>query len=1069
MHKIICDKCGVGLHSDIKLKEWTCSPCHQNISAKSLSCIICSLSNGVFIPTSSSEWLHLFCALLLKKHISPTSTLIEAKDTLNCTISIEIPSELANQTCTICNKSSKFPVFPCANCKESVHISCVIQKNWKTVGDSIDCGCLDKKKSLKKTKIQELPPVRGPESCIILEKIMEKVIKADNLMLFREYPDVEPAYKESLLDSLSSKCYIDHDSDSLSLIIMNSHISLPNKKLKLTTPSNILEFEEITDIIGTSEPKHIKDYFQYEDEKLVNLDHMYNYYIRGHAYFSMSQVIRDLRKIILSKLKLSKSLKEKLYINNFWDFSINHLNHNKKTFEDAVLADWKSALDTNKQAPRVASQWHKEPFESRTYELISEYKEVSKKTKKRLRTKKSGQCDGSICYSLPELGPFDLISCAWDSQNPDRKSRVECSSDCGCDQFKCKNRQISLKQFQKLGEDVNEVPTWGFDVYTYRNIMAYLRHPISNSNKMHKFISHVLPKAINSGKKDNWSILNALEYILLDEHGIFTLRNKRYAAGLKNAVLGLGELIGQNTVLNEFQIHPKGTGVICANPNGICRNSLIVEYFGQLYSPAKWYEKQDLIKGIMNQMKKKEGVVDTLPDFYNIMMERHHDDPDGYDILIVDPIFYGSFGSRLSHSCTPNCGTVTMVAEGRYSIGMYALSDINYLDELTFDYNSITESREEHLNAVCLCASSLCRFFYLAHAQNSSNIPGFHNFLHRASLMVKASILKFTPEFQEICEKFFIRAAVLDNCPEWLKVWIALVLKVVEKESSSIEMEIYKKIAIDSRLQNLVMTVDKVKYCMERSSDHEPYKILIESEVIEYLWGLNETSIRQQVKKLFQDLGLDFSKFDSDCSSVKEAKLNILKLKDVLRKTFPNKWRGQGIADILHLIAYTQVYFTEIPYLAFESDPVSIRHCEVSKATSNYTIFKSLTKKYSAYHIHGTLCGWYKQTVDKPAASLSADKRGTLSVTCIENPVEGEYTEKIRSVLLEHLKERPASSWPTKSNTKYPWGNFTNKAKIFGTPMFDSSFFDDNEIINKTLAEIDLPADQCEILGSFHY
>jgi hypothetical protein len=31
------------------------------------------------------------------------------------------------------------------------------------------------------------------------------------------------------------------------------------------------------------------------------------------------------------------------------------------------------------------------------------------------------------------------------------------------------------------------------------------------------------------------------------------------------------------------------------------------------------------------------------------------DDPDGYDVLFVDAAFKGSFASRVSHSCTPNC------------------------------------------------------------------------------------------------------------------------------------------------------------------------------------------------------------------------------------------------------------------------------------------------------------------------------------------------------------------------------------------------------------------------------
>ena len=74
------------------------------------------------------------------------------------------------------------------------------------------------------------------------------------------------------------------------------------------------------------------------------------------------------------------------------------------------------------------------------------------------------------------------------------------------------------------------------------------------------------------------------------------------------------------------------------------------------------------------------------------MLERHLYDPDGYDVLIVDPILKGSFGSRLSHSCEPNCATVATVTEGQYKIGMYAIRPIELGDELTFDYCASTES-----------------------------------------------------------------------------------------------------------------------------------------------------------------------------------------------------------------------------------------------------------------------------------------------------------------------------------------------------------------------------------------
>ena len=43
------------------------------------------------------------------------------------------------------------------------------------------------------------------------------------------------------------------------------------------------------------------------------------------------------------------------------------------------------------------------------------------------------------------------------------------------------------------------------------------------------------------------------------------------------------------------------------------------------------------------------------------------------------------------------------------------------------------------------------------------------------------------------------------------------------------------------------------------------------------------------------------------------------------------------------------------------------------------------TKEYQAHHIWGQLVGWYKQTVDKPNSSLSADRRGSLSMPDISS------------------------------------------------------------------------------------
>ena len=75
---------------------------------------------------------------------------------------------------------------------------------------------------------------------------------------------------------------------------------------------------------------------------------------------------------------------------------------------------------------------------------------------------------------------------------------------------------------------------------------------------------------------------------------------------------------------------------------------------------------------------------------------------------MVDPILYGNFSSRLSHSCSPNCSTIIHVRKGEYSIGMFAIKDVGFGEELCFNYCSLTESEKEYESAVCLCGTEVC-------------------------------------------------------------------------------------------------------------------------------------------------------------------------------------------------------------------------------------------------------------------------------------------------------------------------------------------------------------------------
>lgn len=82
-----------------------------------------------------------------------------------------------------------------------------------------------------------------------------------------------------------------------------------------------------------------------------------------------------------------------------------------------------------------------------------------------------------------------------------------------------------------------------------------------------------------------------------------------------------------------------------------------------------------------------------LPDFYNITMERSHDDREGYDVIYLEGTHKGNFTSRLSHSCDPNCAMVPIAHGGRSFIAMYTIKPINFGEELTWDYSSVTGTR----------------------------------------------------------------------------------------------------------------------------------------------------------------------------------------------------------------------------------------------------------------------------------------------------------------------------------------------------------------------------------------
>jgi hypothetical protein len=98
-----------------------------------------------------------------------------------------------------------------------------------------------------------------------------------------------------------------------------------------------------------------------------------------------------------------------------------------------------------------------------------------------------------------------------------------------------------------------------------------------------------------------------------------------------------------------------------------------------------------------------------------------------------------------------------------------------------------------------------------------------------------------------------------------------------------------------------------------------------------------------------------------------------------------------------------------------------------------------MRKKYQQHFCWGQLVSWFKQTIYDPSASLSADRRGTMSLPDPESAYgsgskPGAYGKNERKILLTHLEKNCDRSWPT----TWRW-SFRNPAKVYGSPFIDDA------------------------------
>jgi len=167
----------------------------------------------------------------------------------------------------------------------------------------------------------------------------------------------------------------------------------------------------------------------------------------------------------------------------------------------------------------------------------------------------------------------------------------------------------------------------------------------------------------------------------------------------------------------------------------------------------------------------------------------------------------------------------------------------------------------------------------------------------------------------------------------------------------------------------------------------------------------------------------------------------------------------QGVSDTLYFYSITFTYFTNYNYPTVASyDPVVVRACDVPNPAKYFSdkgpsieedakILQEVNKSYSASYIWAQLTIWWKQTVEKPEATLSQERRGTVSnptfeqsfLDTYEKDKQFDYPYGSRENWHRKLVEAPSVSWPIFKNPKrksMTW-SFKNDKRMYGTFLFE--------------------------------
>ncbi|KAL8228458.1 hypothetical protein R6Q57_016042 [Mikania cordata] len=640
------------------------------------------------------------------------------------------------------------------------------------------------------------------------------------------------------------------------------------------------------------------------------------------------------------------------------------------------------------------------------------------------------------------------------------------------------------KPRKQLEDEVIEQEVYGIDPYTHNLLLDTM--PEESDWQLldkHVFIEDVLLRTLNKQVRAftgtgntpmKYPLKLVIEDILKSAKEDHDTRTSELCQYMLKAM--------SNRPDDNYVAYRKGLGVVCNKEAGFSEDDFVVEFLGEVYPAWRWFEKQDGIRALQKDSK------EPAPEFYNIYLERPKGDGDGYDLVVVDAMHKANYASRICHSCRPNCEAKVTAVDGQYQIGIYSVRPIVYGEEVTFDYNSVTESKEEYEASVCLCGSQVCRGSFLnltGEGAFQKVLKECHGILNRHHLMLEACELNSVSEEDYIeLSKAGLGSCLLSGLPDWLVAYSARLVRFIHFERTKLpevilahnleekrkyftdicmdternEAEIQAEGVFNQRIQNLALTLDKVRYVMKNVfGDPKRAPPLLEKltpqEVVSHIWKGEGSFVDELLRCIAPHLedghlnevrsgirARDPSFSDDVLGTLRKS---LIWLRDEVRNLpCSPKCRHDAAADLIHIYAHTKCFFRVREYEAVVSPPVYISPLDLGPKSAEKMGpgLHEYRKMYGKSYCLGQLIFWHNQAYAEPDANLIKASRGCLSL-----PEIGSFYSKVqkpssqrvygpRTVksMLSRMEKQPQRAWP-----KDKIWSYKTCPKVFGSPMLD--------------------------------